>query len=313
MRTKHLLSFTILVALSGCGDDKPANTNPTTNPPSGDESSSSGDSNASQSDTSNTSNPTTSGTGSSGGTDSGIGPSDPGSSSSGCGFINCGDMPGGGGECDVFAQDCPDGQKCMPWANDGGSSWNATICTPVDAMPGLVGDDCQAEGGGLSGIDTCDKGLICWFLDPENKGTCIDMCEGTPEAPTCPDPGQTCDISNDGVIIVCLDTCNPLVQECPDGQICFFDGVNEFICDFDASGEEGQYQDPCAYINVCDYGLFCADPMGVPDCDSGDGCCAPYCSIMDPQCPMGTMCEPWYTEGTAPPGQEDIGACLIPM
>jgi hypothetical protein len=41
--------------------------------------------------------------------------------------------PDGGGpsiECDQWAQDCPPGEKCMPWANDGGSSWNATRCFP---------------------------------------------------------------------------------------------------------------------------------------------------------------------------------------
>ena len=41
--------------------------------------------------------------------------------------------PDGGGtdiECDLWGQDCPDGEKCMPWANDGGSSWNATKAAP---------------------------------------------------------------------------------------------------------------------------------------------------------------------------------------
>ena len=30
------------------------------------------------------------------------------------------------GECDAFAQECPEGQKCAPYADDGGSSWNNT-------------------------------------------------------------------------------------------------------------------------------------------------------------------------------------------
>src|SRR5690606_38571371 len=48
------------------------------------------------------------------------------------GFVGDPDVGGGGGECDVFAQDCPKGEKCMPWANDGGGSWNATTCSPVE-------------------------------------------------------------------------------------------------------------------------------------------------------------------------------------
>ena len=42
-----------------------------------------------------------------------------------CGFF-C--PPDGGDEffeCDLFAQDCPAGEKCMPWANDGTEVWNA--------------------------------------------------------------------------------------------------------------------------------------------------------------------------------------------
>ena len=99
-------------------------------------------------------------------------------------------------------------------------------------------------------------------------------------------------------------------------QIFFFDGLDNFICDFDASGEEGQYGDACAFINVCDYGLFCAAQETVPDCVSGDGCCSPYCDLTQPNtCPGAPLqeCVPWYNEGMAPPGQENIGACQIPV
>lgn len=313
--TQFFLSATIFLALAGCGDDKGGNDtsgSPTGSPTGNDTGAEDG-----QSESGGGTTPTT-GVGeatgnesSSGGgvtSDATSGPNE----SSGGSFIVMTDAPGGNIECDVFAQDCPDGFKCMPWANNGGNSWNAAKCTPIDADPKQVGDTCQAEGGGLSGVDDCVEGTMCWFLDAENQGVCIDMCDGTPEAPTCPDQNQICDISNDGVIIVCLNTCNPLVQDCPEGQICFHDGANEFICDFDASGEEGQYQDPCAYINVCDYGLFCADPASVPGCMGSDGCCSPYCSLKEPMCPDGTTCVSWYEEGNAPPGQEDIGACIIP-
>lgn len=223
---------------------------------------------------------------------------------------------GGGGikECDIWAQDCPPGQKCMPWADDGGSSWNATKCSEIDANPGLEGDPCTVEGSAVAGQDSCGAGLLCWYFDQDNNGTCIDMCTGSPDAPVC-DGGQTCDITNNGVLILCLDTCDPLIQSCPDGQICFF-GLNDFICDFDASGDMGMYGDPCAYINVCDYGLFCATPESVPGCDNGDGCCSPYCDLTEPNnCPGkdgGQECVPWFEEGMAPPGQENVGACAVP-
>ena len=227
--------------------------------------------------------------------------------------------PDGGGadnQCDIWKQDCPEGEKCMPWANDGGGSWNATKCTPLDANPGQPGDDCIADGGGVSGVDNCAEGTMCWFLNAENAGTCIEMCTGSPDNQVCPN-GKICDESNEGVIIICLETCDPLAQSCPEDQICFFDGVAEFICDFDASGEEGQYGDPCAFINVCDYGLLCATQASVPGCQSADGCCTPYCDLSQPNnCPGKDMmqeCLPWYGEGQpTPPGQENIGLCAIP-
>src|SRR5690606_7229360 len=45
-------------------------------------------------------------------------------------FLNRPDT-GSTAECDVFAQDCPPGEKCTFWADDGGSSWNALKCVPV--------------------------------------------------------------------------------------------------------------------------------------------------------------------------------------
>ena len=47
-------------------------------------------------------------------------------------------LPDDGGtgvfECDLWGQDCPDGEKCMPWASNGGT-WNATRCSPVVDSP----------------------------------------------------------------------------------------------------------------------------------------------------------------------------------
>ncbi|HEY8378611.1 MAG TPA: ribulose phosphate epimerase [Nannocystis sp.] len=313
------------LALSGCSDDgKSPQTTAATQ--SGGPTSASGDPSTSDSDGS-TSTPTSSTTSettvapTTGVHTSGTTEVDPTATTSGStgdcqGFICQTDQGGGDIECDVWTQDCPPGQKCMPWANDGGGSWNATKCSPVDANPGQEGDPCTVEGSAVSGVDSCDVGLLCWYFDENNNGTCIDMCKGSPDNPTC-DMGQLCDISNDGVLILCLNTCDPLVVDCPPGQICFpAQTGTDFICDFDASGDGGMYGDPCAYINVCDPGLFCAVPEAVPGCESGDGCCTPYCDLTLPNnCPgkdQGQECVPWYPPGMAPPGQEKIGACAVP-
>lgn len=229
--------------------------------------------------------------------------------------------PDGGGDidCDVWTQDCDSGEKCMPWANNGGNSWNAAKCVPLDANASQIGDACNVEGSGVSGIDNCEVGSMCWNVDPEtNEGTCVAFCNGTEANPICEDPGTSCNILNDGVLILCLPNCDPLLQDCVDGQACY--PTNDtFSCVPDAGGETGLFGDPCAFLNVCDPGLFCANADGVPDCAGSNGCCSPFCDLSDPEatasCPGaagGQECVAWYTEGQAPPGYENVGACLIP-
>ncbi len=229
--------------------------------------------------------------------------------------------PDGGGvsfECDLFAQDCPEGEKCMPWGNDGGT-WNATRCSPISDNPGQPGDECTVEGSGTSGIDSCDIGVMCWDVDPEtNMGSCVQMCTGDEANPICEDPGTTCSIANDGAIVLCLPVCDPILQDCPEGQACY-PVAEDWVCGPDASGEMGTYGDPCEFINVCDPGLMCLDASATPNCMGGSGCCTEVCDITDPegdaQCtgaPDGQTCQPWYEEGAAPPGYEDVGACALP-
>jgi hypothetical protein len=218
--------------------------------------------------------------------------------------------PDGGGvniQCDIWGQDCNAGEKCMPWANDGGSFWNATKCVPIDRNPAQVGDPCLVDGSGVSGLDDCDKGAMCWDVDPEtNEGTCAELCTGNEANPVC------------GVLILCLPTCDPITPDtCSDGQACYPIDDN-FACVPDASGELGGYGDACEFINVCDPGLFCADATAVPSCTS-PGCCSSFCDLTDPDatanCPGaagGQECTAWYEEGSAPPNLDDLGACVIP-
>jgi hypothetical protein len=258
------------------------------------------------------------GDGDTGGGDSGGG--DTGTDSGGA-FIQ---EPDGGNadvECDIWAQDCPEDQKCMPWANDGGTSWNATRCANLDPNPVQPGDDCETDGSDVSGNDNCAKGSMCFSVNPEtNVGTCVAFCTGNANAPVCDDPGTLCNISNDGVLALCLTTCDPLLQDCPQGghqaQGCY-PVYEDFLCWPDFSFDLGAYGDPCEYFNVCDPGLFCALADIVPGCAGSQGCCTEYCDLEAPSpndaCSgAGTECIPFYDEGAAPPGFEALGACALP-
>jgi hypothetical protein len=310
LRNLQILHSLLLgaVVLGGCADKDPASTGTATKTTTEGESSTSGGSGTSGT---TTATPTTT----DGGTSSGSG----GGSGTTCTFLGCGTTGGTAMECDNWAQDCPEGQKCMPAANDGSTAWNTTVCTDVNPAKKQPGDECTVEGSGVSGIDDCDKGVMCWEVDPATKiGTCVAQCTGTPDAPLCA-LGGTCFISNDGVLNLCLPLCDPLAQDCPGTGLCIPNPKNneEFTCVLDASGDEGQVFDACEYINVCDKGLLCANPMLGMECDvNAIGCCLPFCPLdeVPAMCPGVNMeCIAWFEMGTAPPGYENVGFCGIPM
>ncbi|HWB74731.1 MAG TPA: ribulose phosphate epimerase [Nannocystaceae bacterium] len=210
-------------------------------------------------------------------------------------------------ECDPRAQDCPRGEKCTAWANDGGSSWNANKCVPVTG-DGVDGDPCNVEGTGVSGIDDCAVGFMCWDVDPETSmGVCVAFCDPQGTCPT----GTICAVQNDGVLPICITSCDPLIQDCPEGQGCNAkDGDNgELICIPDASGSGGLDGDPCEFDNVCDPGLVCIG--GSAGCNS-TWCCTPWCDLSMPNtCPgAGEECIAHFDD--PPPGTEDVGICVVP-
>ena len=218
-------------------------------------------------------------------------------------------------ECDVFQQNCPPGQKCTAWASDGGGAWNATRCVEVTGTKG-PGDECTTEGGGLLGIDDCQKGAMCWDVDKDtNMGTCVALCTGTPDAPVC-DPGFNCAIFTDGALNLCLPQCDPLLQDCPGDDLCITVD-DDFLCVLDASGDMGKTNDPCEFKNACDKGLACSPTATASSACMQDatGCCQPFCDFiaMEP-CPNPDQkCVQWFDPMLPiPPGQEDVGICAIP-
>ena len=236
-----------------------------------------------------------------------------------CG-LTCGqDDSGEPGSCDPFEQDCGDGEKCMPYSVDGDQTWNGLRCVPVAPEPKQLGESCNAPQGPVGGEDDCDVGLMCWNVPPEGtEGTCTAMCTGSKSSPTCAASSTVCAVYNEGVLPLCLPTCDPLGQDCPAAQICIPQGGGSaFVCAIDASPDTGQYGDPCLAFNKCDPGLFCAASSAVPGCTETVGCCTDYCdlSVADPdaQCTGavdGQACVP-FSE-TPAPGYENLGACALP-
>ena len=255
--------------------------------------------------------PTT--TTSAGGTVETSGATDPaGSEDTGLTFV----IEGDGGildPCDPWAQDCPDGEKCVPSTLGGSDVWNWWRCTPVPENPDAVGEPCTVEGGPTSGVDTCDFGAYCWEVDPESlQGTCVALCTGSEDSPTCPGT-ETCFIAYDGVLTLCLSRCDPLLQDCAPAHACY-PGENGFACLPEGLGGLGAPGDPCESIAACDHGNACVDPIDVPGCGAAFGCCTALCSLGDPMpsCLSGQVCTPWGWAGGVPAGYEDVGFCALP-
>ncbi len=235
------------------------------------------------------------------------------SSESGPGFLEPVDTDGAA-TCDAYLQDCPDAEKCNPYADDGGGAWNALGCFPVVPAPNQPGEPCETVGGGTSGFDTCDVGSMCWNVDTEtNIGSCVAMCEGSIDAPVCSDLSTTCSIANEGVLNLCLLSCDPQGDDCPEGETCYELEAGP-VCAPTAAPAPGAPGTSCDNIASCDLGAICVTAAAHgPGCD-GQGCCTEVCELSDPLCENpNQVCQEWFEEGMVPPGFEGFGVCMVPM
>jgi hypothetical protein len=213
-----------------------------------------------------------------------------------CGFGCLPDF-GGGEQCDVWSQDCGRGSKCMPWAFDGGVHWNGTRCSPLDPNPAQPGEPCVAEDGYMGGVDNCDVAQMCMFVDPEtNEGVCVAMCMGTEDNAICEDPARGCSIDFSDFMNNCLPWCDPLLQDCAMGG-CYPTADDAFVCG-PTIGLGALPGDTCEHHWDCAAGGLCI----------ATGCTA-ICDLLDPGTCDDATCTPWFDDGKAPPGLENVGVC----
>jgi hypothetical protein len=213
--------------------------------------------------------------------------------------------------CSVFDQDCPEGEKCVPYGSSG-DSWDALKCVPV------LGDQAPGEpcvwAGIIEATDDCDASSICWFaeeIEGQFFGTCVAQCTGTPDMPECL-PGASCILNDNGSLALCLPGCDPVVQDCGEELACYWGGAM-FECIF--TSENIPTGEPCGFVNDCAPGHLCADAAALPSC-AGSACCTQYCNLLDGDAGCsaqpGTACVSFFDEGRAPVGYEHIGACVLP-
>ena len=222
-------------------------------------------------------------------------------------------MWAGPSDCDIWAQDCPAGEKCAPHTVPDGW-YGETWCVPIVDDPHEVGEACVVIEGDHTGRDDCVAGAFCWDHDV-GGGVCLAVCAGTSTAPECDDP-RVCAIFVADVLPLCLDRCHPLAQDCPADQRCVSSLYElSFMCVPVIPRVDGGLHAPCAASNGCDPGLHCSYWENAAECDEQSGrCCEALCDLSAPNsCPgLGQVCEPWYPGDLAPAELKDLGACAVP-
>ncbi len=200
-----------------------------------------------------------------------------GSSSEGGSFIQ---DPDGGvcACCDVLAQDCKDGSKCVPFFDDELGGCCPTACVEIVADPVELGEPCTLAS---PGHDDCGAGAMCWTASAgATEGVCVAMCTGSRSDLECDGECTSCWVDDDLWTYACLPSCDPLAPDCPEGSGCALGGQT-FACAKDSSADEGAIWTSCSNEIECDAGLSCADAATVTGCEVGR-CCVPACDPLDP-------------------------------
>ena len=297
-----LVSALGLVLVVGCGGKEDADTTPM-NEEGNDDSPADSGGTMSMNDT-----------GDSGNDSNPMGTSGDGDSSGGDDMSFIQDPDGGGpnNQCDIWAQDCPEGEKCTPYAADQGSCCvDSTRCAPLTGELG-PGEACTREAAG----DDCALGLFCLGKSSGDvgPGICVQLCDVNDPA-AC--PGGACIPFNDGLLPLCEAPCDPLVQDCEGADVGCYAVVSgeQFICsqsDYDeGAGDDG---DACYTIQSCKPGLACVRADLQEGC-AAERCCTPVCELSGDgsECPAASeACVSPWPAGEAPPEYSDVGMCVLP-
>lgn len=185
--------------------------------------------------------------------------------------------------CSPWYQDCPPGEKCTIAPLLG--PYETHLCVPAVDNPDRPGESCKVLNDNQ---DSCDKGAMCWGVDPPTlRGRCAPLCKGGPEAGLCDEP-RVCTYIADGLLL-CLNRCDPVVQDCLDDERCDNSGIGDFVCVPDAPGGAGLFEG-CEGDLVCEKGLRCVSSVP-PECEPlrTVGCCVPYCHTDAPNTCPGKM------------------------
>lgn len=202
-----------------------------------------------------------------------------------------------GEDCSLPANDCPEGQRCMPVRVAGN---DRIECRQLAPEPKQVGESCELFGGGLDGRDDCAPRAYC------RDGQCVPIAFGWPGEMACPSAHQTPTTDAEGYFNLCIPNCDPLARECREGRVCVPLDYDRFSCVELREEPARQLGEQCDWHNSCANGLMCHVAARIPTCHQ-------LCDLRNPACPAGNACALWWTEDSDPvPTTEHVGVCTEP-
>jgi len=227
--------------------------------------------------------------------------------SSGGSFVMNADNGCNAQQCDVWAQDCPREEKCVPWSEAGDGSFGGCTdarCSAVDPRAHAAGEPCTADGGPWSGTDDCALGSYCWGVDAKTgAGVCVAQCTGSEADPVCAGD-DTCWELHGTSVTACAASCDPLAPSCGPGTTCTLSTDSDYgpLCLGVDLGMPTTAEAVCDQRIGCGEGFACLPAEFFTAC-AGGGCCAPLCDLAQQTCVEPTVCSAFTN---APPG---VGAC----
>ena len=215
-------------------------------------------------------------------------------------------------QCDLYAQDCPDGFRCLPWTFEGEFDPTATVCTPVAAEPVGHNEPCEVDYDDCT--DNCPPGDYCLGSTEFGGGLCVGFCDPNFDEVTCAE-GDSCTTCAKCGLGTCYPGCDPIAPDCPaEAPVCELDPPGDgFMCLPIPEGTRAQGEQ-CDALFRCETGLICVGEDAVDGCDGLGACCTELCDLDDgdPGCPNPAhACVDLFFDQEMPPGQEHVGVCTL--
>ena len=230
-------------------------------------------------------------------------------------------------ECIPGADQCPDDEKCMPYAKkDGGGGVDSAQCVA------LLGDKERGQPCTRGRYqDDCARDLLCMGEQSGDVGSgpefvCYALCDVRPyrREASCTELGvldAACNPYNEGALPWCDISCHPLrPTACADDHGCYpyFDGHWCFLpyLQDGASGLGGEACDKWL-IQSCAPGFYCNyDTPELIDGCADPACCASYCDLEGDgsDCAPTSQCLPMWSANAAtwdPEYPSEVGHCVV--